>query len=421
LPFVICLHLYKATRELGVALLVIWMAWRLIVPLIQAYGMSDRKGPVLPHVALFLGLLLVNARPIALRDDLAGASQFLLIALGLVIGTLLSDTGWKTTLAWLGCSTIPLMGLFLWHGAAAGYPFSLSAIDQIYNILLPGHGGISRFATLVMMLTLCAWYGLLLRPALPLRVVGLLAVLCGYILCLGSGSRVAHVAVPLAAGAAWLVLHLKGRSKRLQQRLLLAAIGTPIALALWWFQVGPETGDNRLSDVRRMEAARCWLSLMFSGRNRFLFGVGYGSEKPNQFCYHIPDARGQLGSIGHAHNTFAQMGGQHGILGILALLLVVLLVVLGLRRQLGAVAFRLPLGLQATTWAEASLGFNIALAFNALATTIHIGNQVNQVLIGLLAATALRASPSVWLGGAANAPSPPDPEGPPPARGGAAP
>lgn len=422
LPIVICLHFYKETRELGVALLLIWMAWRLVVPLIKAHGASDRRGPALPHVALFLGLLLVNARPIALRDDMAGPSQFLLIALGLVIGTLLTDNGWKAVLGWLGFSTLPVAALFLWHGAGAGFPLSLQAIDQIYNVHMPGHGGISRFATLMMLLTLCAWYGLLLRPGLPVRVLGLLSVLSGYILCLGSGSRVAQVAVPLAIGMAWVGLRLKGRSRRLQRRLVLAALGIPLALALWWFQVGPEIGVNRLSDLRRMEAARCWFSLMFSGRNRLLFGVGYGSEKPNQFCYHIPDARGQLGSIGHAHNTLAQMGGQHGILGILALLIVVVLVLMGLRRQLVAVPLRLPLGLKGTTWAEASLGLNVALAFNALATTVYIGNQVNQVLVGLLAATALRASSSVWLGAAPHGfLSPLVPEGSPPAPGGAAP
>jgi hypothetical protein len=189
--------------------------------------------------------------------------------------------------------------------------------------------------------------------------------------------------------------------------VLLTVFGIPLALALWWFGVGPEAAINRLSDFRRMEAARCWFALMFSGRNRFIFGVGYGSEKPNQFCYHIPDFRGELGTIGHAHNTVAQMGGQHGILGILALFLVVLTVVLGLRRQLAGVPLSLPLGPRGTTWAEVSLGLNFALAFNALATTIHISNQVNQVLIGLLAATALRAGSSGATAPDASVPLPP--------------
>lgn len=421
LPVVICLHAAKDTRKLAMALLVIWMAWRLLIPLVEKYRASDRSGPVLPLVTLFLALLLVNARLISLRDDVAGPSQFLLIALGVVIGTLLSHQGWQSILAWLGFSTIPLGALFLWHGASSGFPFSLSAIETIYNTLLAGHGGISRFATLVMLLTLSAWYGLLLRSGLGWKLLGVGAVVSGYLLCLGSGSRVAQVVVPLALGVSWALLRLKGRSRRLQRRVLLTVLGIPLALALWWFGVGPEAAINRLSDFRRMEAARCWFALMFSGRNRFIFGVGYGSETPNQFCRHIPDFRGELGTIGHAHNTVAQMAGQHGILGILALVLVVLLVVLGLRRQLSGVQVRLPLGLGATPWAEVSLGLNLAMAFNALATTIHISNQVNQVLIGLLAATALRASPSGALAPESAVLSPPARGGPPPVPGGVAP
>jgi hypothetical protein len=114
---------------------------------------------------------------------------------------------------------------------------------------------------------------------------------------------------------------------------------------------------------------------------------------PNKICYHIPDFRGQYGTIGHAHNTFAHIAGQHGFLGLIALIILILLVVRGLRGQFISVQPRLPLplSLSGTTWAEAALGVNLALALNFLATTIHISNQINQVLIGLLAATAINA------------------------------
>lgn len=420
LPVIICLHAYKDARDSANALLVIWMAWHLFFPLVERFVTSDRSGPVLPNVAIFLALLLVNARSISLRDDPAGPSQFLLIALGVVIGSLLSEWGWQSVLAWLGISTIPLGALFLWQGVASGSPLSLGAVEQIYTSFLAGHGGISRFATLVMLLTLCAWYGLLLRSQRTLRLLGVVAVLSGYLLCLGSESRVAQLGVPLALVASWLVLMLKGRPKRFNRRVLLAVISTPLVLAFWWFVVGPEAAENRMSDFRRMEAARCWLSMMVSGRNRFIFGVGYGSEKPNRFCHHIVDFRGELGTIGHAHNTFAQMAGQHGILGILALVIVIVLVVLGLRRQLGGLRVTLPLRPGTTPWAQVSLGLNFALAFNALVTTIHISNQVNQVLIGLLAATALRSAPAAGPGSDPVFLVPPAPKGLPPAPGGAA-
>jgi O-antigen ligase len=393
LPIIILLHLYKATRDTSLGLLVIWMAWRLTLPLIERYLGSDRRGPVLSHVALFLGLLLVNARPIALRDDIEGPTQFLVIALGFVLGTLLVQKAWRATFAWLALSAILLIAPFLQEAFASGggLPFSFEAIERIYSSTMRGYGGISRFATLALILTICSWYLLLLSRSLLTRSLGLAGVISGYILCLGSGSRTSVVAAPMAAALAWVVLRLKGRSRKLKLLAALLPIAIPLAWGLWWFVLSPEAARNRISDYNRMAATRCWLSIMFSGDDRFLFGIGYGSEKPNQICYHIPDFRGELGTIGHAHSTFAQMGGQHGILGILALLILVTLVVLGLRRQLSSVQGILPLGPGGTTWAEASLGINLALALNAIATTIHIANHMNQMLIGLLAATALSA------------------------------
>jgi hypothetical protein len=41
---------------------------------------------------------------------------------------------------------------------------------------------------------------------------------------------------------------------------------------------------------------------------------------------------------------------------------------------------------------EASLGVNLAILLNAMATTVYISNHLNQVLIGVLAAMALSSS-----------------------------
>ncbi|WP_216901860.1 hypothetical protein [Synechococcus sp. CCY 9618] len=420
LPIIFALHVYKKTRETGLALLVIWMAWRLLVPLIERYANGGRRGPVLPHVALFLGLLLVNARPIALRDDVQGPTQFLLIALGFVIGTLLVPKTWRATMGWLALSTIPLVVLFIQEASASGYPFSLDSIATIYLSTMRGDGGISRFATLVMMLTISSWYFLLLSRSLLARSLGLTGVICGVILCAGSASRTALVAPPLSAALAWAALRLKGRSRKLQLQVGLLVATIPFLSGLWWFLLSPEAARNRISDFNRLAATRCWLGIMFSNKDRFIFGIGYGSDKPNQICRHIPDYRGELGTIGHAHNTLAHIGGQHGILGIIALLILVAMVLLGLRKQFAGVRGILPLGPRGTTWAEASLGINLALGLNAIATTIHIASHVNQVLIGLLAATALSSLPSAAVEGP-NDPSPPSPAALPPAPGDGAP
>ena len=67
----------------------------------------------------------------------------------------------------------------------------------------------------------------------------------------------------------------------------------------------------------------------------------------------------------------------------------------------------LPLGLNGTTAVEMALGINLALAFMALATTIHHRNQLNQVLIGLLAATAVCIIRPVSTESAKSVPEPP--------------
>lgn len=396
LPLSIALHSYKSSRELGVGLLVIWIAWRLSVCLIEAGGDGRRPPALQACLGLFLGLLLVNGRLIALRDDVQGPSQFLLIALGFVIGCLLVPQAWRITIGWLAFSVLPLLFLFIVEAHASGLPLTLSQIETIYNTTMRGHGGINRFATLALMLTMCAWYFTLFAKGLLAKGLGILTVISGYALCLGSGSRIAIFGAPLAVFLAWAVIRLQGRRSQMLVRLLLGASGLFIFLMFWWFVLSPEAATNRMSDFLRMEAARCWLSLMFSGHNRFLFGSGYGSEIPNKICYHIPDFRGQFGTIGHAHNTFAHIAGQHGLLGLIALLILLLLIGRGLRGQFASIqsSLPLPLGPASTTWAEATLGINLALAFNFLATTIHISNQINQVMIGLLAATAVNAFPS---------------------------
>lgn len=393
LPLSIALHTYKSSRELGVALLVIWMAWRLTLSLIEAASDGQRSASLQLYLALLLGLLLVNARVITLRDDVQGPSQFLLIALGFVIGCQLLPRAWRITFGWLAVSLLPLLGLFVVEALATGAPLTLGQVETIYNNTMRGHGGISRFATLVLMLTMCAWYFTIFARGLLARGLGLVTVISGYALCLGSASRIAIYGAPLAALLAWSLLRLQGRRNTMLFRLLLVAGTAFVTLLLWWFVFSPDAAQNRLSDFFRMEAARCWLSIMFSGHNRFIWGIGYGSEIPNRICYHIPDFRGQYGTIGHAHNTFAHIAGQHGLLGLIALLILILLVVRGLRGQFTSVQphLPLPLSLSGTSWAEAALGVNLALALNFLATTIHISNQINQVLIGLLAATAINS------------------------------
>ena len=71
------------------------------------------------------------------------------------------------------------------------------------------------------------------------------------------------------------------------------------------------------------------------------------------------------------------------------LALVLVLLAQGLTRQFLTITSPLPWGLTGVTWVEAALGLNLALAITSLSTTIFRSNQVNQCLIGVLAASAL--------------------------------
>ncbi len=393
LPISITLHTIKdkSPREISLGLLVIWLAWRLLIPLLKDKHSEALRSKLLPQLALFLGLLLVNARVIIQRDDIRGPTQFLLIALGVMVGSLLSERAWKPTLAWISLANLGILTLFLHEATSAELPLVFGSIKTIFSTTLDGHQGINRVATLLMILTMASWYSYLLNRDFIIKGLGLIGTVSGYLLCIGSGSRMATVAFPLSALLAWLVMRLKGRSKKFFAISLTITAGMVSLIGLWWFMIGPRSTINLGSDSHRLEAARCWLSAMFTGHNRFLYGVGFNNEKLNLICHHIPNFKGSLGSIGHAHNTFAQIGGHHGLLGIIALLILLILVVQGLLRQQASVQRVLPLGPKGTTFVEMALGLNLALAFNALATTIHHRNQFNQVLIGLLAATALCA------------------------------
>ncbi len=391
LPISITLHAIKddLPRETSLGLLVIWLAWRLLIPLINEKTSEDFKSKLLPQLALFLGLLFVNARVIIQRDDVRGPTQFLLIALGFMVGSLLSQQAWKTTLAWLSLANLGILALFLHAATSAELPLVLGSVKTIFTSTLDGHDGINRLATLLTMLTMASWYSFLLNRDIVIKGLGLIGALSGYLLCIGSGSRMSTVAFPLSALLAWFVMRSKGRSRKFFNISLTITTLMAILIGMSWFVIGAKSTINLSSDSHRLEAARCWLSAMFTGNNRFLYGVGFNNEKLNSLCSHIPNFKASFGSIGHAHNTFAQIGGHHGLLGIIALSILLIVVVQGLVRQQASVRRMLPLGPNGTTSVEMALGINLALAFNALATTIHHRNQLNQVLIGLLAATAL--------------------------------
>jgi hypothetical protein len=380
IPIVITLHSFTDTRRLALGLLVIWLAIRLIIQLL----IQHHKNPwQLPFEAVFLALILVNTRLIVLREDIDGPTSFLLIAIGFVIGARQSLRQWRLSLGWLALTPILLAGVLLLHHSAATI-WSTTFVKDIYEATMNGHGGINRFSTLLMLVTTSAVYFALLNTSELARLFGAAAGLIGYVLCFSTDSRLAQIAPPIALFVGWMAVHWRVGTTKIVLWAAGAMASASVAVGMWWFLLAPDASLNQSSDLGRLEAGACWLSLLFTGENRFLYGVGYG-PKANEMCGYLKDGKG----FGHAHNTLAQLGGQLGILGILAFLILAITLSMGLSRQLRMVSVRTTLDRSHNGIVQAAVGLNTLLLLNTIATTIFRSNQVTQCLIGFLASTAL--------------------------------
>ncbi|MCP9885705.1 O-antigen ligase family protein [Synechococcus sp. ATX 2A4] len=380
LPVVITLHSFTEGRKPALGLLVIWMSIRLVNKLVPQFRQPPWRPPL---EAILLALLLVNTRVIVLREDVDGPTNFLLIALGFVIGSSQGLREWRASFGWLALTPL-LLAINILNRHSAASILSSSFVKDVYEAVMDGHGGINRFATILMLVTLSAAAFSLLARSLSGRVFGTTAALAGYALCVGTDSRLAQIAPPLALVIGMAAARWKKGFTRFVLFLFGAAATAALLVGSWWFLFAPDASINQSSDLGRLRAGACWLSLMFTGNNRFIYGVGYGA-KANEMCSHLREG----GGFGHAHNTIAQVGGQLGLLGILAFLIVVIVISMGLRRQ--ALSVACPSGQPRFHLAffQAAVSLNVLLLLNALATTIYRSNQVTQCLIGFLAATSL--------------------------------
>ena len=386
LPLVFSLQLFSAQELLATGLLMIWLALRLTSQAVHQRGSGS------PWAIFLLGLLLVNVRVIVLREESSpsGPSDLLLVVLGLAAGAERAPLAWRASLQWLGLGSVALAVLLpmFWPGTInPSLNFEAVLTQQPLAV-----GGLNRFGTLVMLLTLCAAYGGLLEQRRWKRLSLLGAAALGYAVCLRTDSRLAALGPPLAMGLAYLITRLLGRLG--WRRTLLASLGCGAAIGtlmgFWWFVAGSGSQLNWFSDMGRLQAARCWASIILSGHNRFLWGIGYG-DRSRQFCAEATAlARGHSWNpMGHAHNTVAQILGDTGTLGLLAFCLVAVLLALALGRRLQALEPEVPWGWQGFSMTEAGLALNLLLLFNVLTTTVHLINPATQCLIGYLAATAL--------------------------------
>ena len=136
----------------------------------------------------------------------------------------------------------------------------------------------------------------------------------------------------------------------------------------------------------RLRQISCWIRKgMFESAERFWMGSGYNTNSLREACHYVNPEK----SFGHAHNTLAQIAGNHGLLGLIGLGALIALIMNGIWRQNRISGVHLSwLPWYSTTFGEINTALNLALLMCATSTTVQEFSPVNQVLIGLVAGSA---------------------------------
>ena len=392
IPATVALHLSRDTREIGLLALFAWIVLQLLNRIIT---LNRQKCPHETWLSwsVILGLLLFNVRNIVLRDDYRGPVLVLLIGIGLLLGSQFSQRQWRNLLVWLAVSILPI-GLFFTIQLGLRSDWSISSIfSTYYELVKPSMGSINRLATLSTFLTLAAWYSSTISRSRWRQAANLVFAVIGYWIVLGTDSRMAISAVPVAILLPWLGLRLYQRFSIKQW--LSAILGATALLAVGAWEIVVKSGIE--SDTQRLRIASCWIRKgMFRSTERFWMGSGFNTDSISEACESIRPGN----PFGHAHNTLAQIAGNHGLLGLIGLLAFTAVIVHGLWRQLPREQHRLDWSpWNSTEWGEISLGLNLALLFCALSTTVQEFSPVNQLLIGLVAGSACVAMPAEFKPG----------------------
>lgn len=390
IPITVALHLSKATREIGLIALFLWIVLQLWSGLQVMRRHNAAREAWLPWT-LILGFFLFNSRNIILRDDYHGPITFLIIGTGLLLGSQFNERQWRELMSWIAISIAPAAIYFASQLAIKGDWTFNSFFDTYYELVKPSIGSINRLATLSTFQTLAAWYSSTLSRMRWSQAGHLLLAAIGYWIVLGTDSRMAISAVPIAILLPWLAFRLHRRLNR--NLVIISLLSTTTFVAFWAWELVIKSWFFT-SDVMRLRMATCWIRKgMLSSLKHFWMGSGYNTDQLREACEFIRPGD----SFGHAHNTIAHIAGNHGLLGLIGLFAVTALVAHGLWRQRPTNDKQLAWSpWRSTSWAEISFGFNFALLFCALSTTVQIASPVNQLLIGLMAGSAcLNASVDV--------------------------
>lgn len=203
----------------------------------------------------------------------------------------------QTALLMGACLSLSLC--FLWDAVTARRParrrIGLSALWSLASVL-----------ALAMVLSTHSRFGVglsLLATAIILAVANQQRLHSG-LQQLSSALERGASHLGLAHPAAWSrrILSLSGLG-------VLAATAAALAIRIY------SNPLNQVSDVHRLYLLRCYFSVPFSGHNRLIYGMGF--TRPSQtVCKDI----GLIKGTSHAHNLFAQVAADNGLIAMLAIM-----------------------------------------------------------------------------------------------------
>ena len=183
--------------------------------------------------------------------------------------------------------------------------------------------GLNQSAYLLGLISLvaAAWcWSLATRSVFKYLIFGFAAI--NFFLVWQIGSRASILSVPLSISIVWSLQRLQIQNL-CRNTLLLFGLAFSALLAKQTLSPSKYLlpGLDVSSDMGRLEIWRCYVSIPFSGNNRFLYGIGF--DRASEFCRDPI----QGGVAEHAHNLYFQLFASSGILGLAGLML--LLVLLG--------------------------------------------------------------------------------------------
>jgi len=312
----------------------------------------------LEMLPLIGGLILLLVKRSG-KDPLSIGFLFLLmLSLRIYLHTDARYFGWEITLNDYILVLISFVAAFQLKASLWKLFFTLFAIFvplasvvtlQIHGVENPGEnfavGALSIQQTAFLIGTCftismsCLWNGLNQKRSAKRKLLIVATWLCVSLLngflVVQTQSRAGLGLPMISIGAVVLAVSLPGINRsvdRLIQRfaparqVLRVKIGLALALlsglgiAVWAFLVQTYASPENLSnDLHRLYLLRCYFGAMFSGSNRFLYGLGF-TNTSTWLC-----DEGLHRGLTHAHNIFAQVAADNGFFAMLGLIVIAIL------------------------------------------------------------------------------------------------